>query len=93
MLACLPSREGSSSPTTTLLPWHGPTVGHGFAARKPHELKTVITAALAINGPAMIDAVVAPTELPNLPHLNLDVIGQFALAKIREAVLAIAGGG
>lgn len=67
--------------------------GHGFAARKPHELKTVITAALAINGTAIIDAVVAPTELPNLPHLKLDVIGQFALAKIREAVLAITGGG
>jgi hypothetical protein len=36
--------------------------------------------------------VVVPTELPNMPHLELDVIEKFALTKIREAVLAITGG-
>jgi len=66
--------------------------GHGFAVKEPHELRTVISEALAIDGPAIIDAVVVPTELPNMPHLELGVVGQFALAKIKEAVLAITGG-
>jgi hypothetical protein len=30
-----------------------------------------------------------PDELPNLPHLELDMIGHFALAKIKETVLAV----
>lgn len=34
----------------------------------------------------MVDAVVMPNELPNLPHLDLDVAGHFAIAKIKEAV-------
>jgi hypothetical protein len=41
--------------------------------------------------PATI-AVVASDELPNLPHLELDMIGHFALAKIKETVLVFTGG-
>jgi pyruvate dehydrogenase (quinone) len=62
--------------------------GHGFTARKPNELKEAVNAALAIEGPAIIDAVVASDELPNLPHLELDVIGRVAVAKVKEALLA-----
>jgi pyruvate dehydrogenase (quinone) len=36
--------------------------------------------------------VVAADELPNLPHLDLEKIGKFAEAKIKEAVLAATGG-
>jgi pyruvate dehydrogenase (quinone) len=36
--------------------------------------------------------VVVTNELPNMPHLELEVVGQYALAKIKEAVLAITGG-
>ncbi|MGH6937107.1 MAG: thiamine pyrophosphate-dependent enzyme, partial [Methylocella sp.] len=66
--------------------------GHGFAATKPSELKAAVTAAFATDGPAIVDAVVVSNELPNLPHLDLDMIGHFALAKLREAVLAVTGG-
>jgi hypothetical protein len=31
-------------------------------------------------------------ETPNLPHLDLDMTGHFAVAKIKEAVLAVTGG-
>ena len=65
--------------------------GHGFTATKPHELRTVISEALAIDGPAIIDAVVFANELPIIPRLELEVVGQYALAKIRESVLAITG--
>ena len=65
--------------------------GHGFAARKPDELKKAISDALAVDGPAIVDATVVADELPNLPHLDLGLVGQVARAKIREAVLAFTG--
>jgi pyruvate dehydrogenase (quinone) len=48
--------------------------------------------ALAIEGPAIVDAVVAADEMPNLPHVDLEQVGHFALAKVKEAVLAVTGG-
>jgi len=63
--------------------------GHGFTARKPGELKEALSAALAIEGPTIIDAVVAANELPNLPHLELDLVGHVAVAKVKEALLAL----
>ena len=65
--------------------------GHGVTARKPGDLKAAIAEALASDGPAIVDAVVAADELPNLPHLDLETIGHVALAKAKEAVLAITG--
>jgi thiamine pyrophosphate-dependent acetolactate synthase large subunit-like protein len=66
--------------------------GHGFTARKPSELKAAVDAALAIDGPAIVDAVVVASELPNLPHLDLGMVGQVALAKVKEAILSLTGG-
>jgi pyruvate dehydrogenase (quinone) len=65
--------------------------GHGFAATKPNELKAAINEALAIDGPAIIDAVVVSDELPNLPHLDIEMVGRVALAKVKEAMLALTG--
>jgi thiamine pyrophosphate-dependent acetolactate synthase large subunit-like protein len=66
--------------------------GHGFTARKPNELKEALSAAFALEGPAIIDAVVVSNELPNLPHLELEMVGNVALAKVKEALLALTGG-
>jgi pyruvate dehydrogenase (quinone) len=66
--------------------------GHGFAAHEPDELKQAIGDALAVDGPAIVDAAVVDNEIPNLPHLDLEQLGQVALAKIKEAVLAVTGG-
>jgi pyruvate dehydrogenase (quinone) len=65
--------------------------GHGFRATKPEELRGAIEQALAADGPAIVDCVVAANELPNFPHLDFDKIENFALAKIKEAVLAFTG--
>ncbi|HXQ16785.1 MAG TPA: thiamine pyrophosphate-dependent enzyme [Caulobacteraceae bacterium] len=64
----------------------------GFRADRPEDLRGAIAEALACDGPAIVDAVVAADELPNLPHVDLGQIGHFAQAKIREAVLAVTGG-
>ena len=66
--------------------------GRGFKVDQPDKLRSTIAEALACDGPAIIDAVVAADELPNLPHLDFAQIGHVAQAKIREAVLAVTGG-
>jgi pyruvate dehydrogenase (quinone) len=65
--------------------------GHGFKAAKPGELRTAIGEALNVDGPAIVDCVVAADELPNLPHINLEMVGHYAMAKIKETVLAVTG--
>ena len=57
-----------------------PSCGRRSARRSPAD------------GPAIVDAVVAADEMPNLPHLDLAQLGHFAVAKIREAVLAVTHG-
>ncbi len=66
--------------------------GRGFKVERPDMLRSTIAEALAFDGPAIVDAVVVPDELPNLPHIDLAQVGHVALAKIREAVLAVTGG-
>jgi thiamine pyrophosphate-dependent acetolactate synthase large subunit-like protein len=65
--------------------------GHGFVARNPVELMSALAEAFAIEGPAIVDAVVVAEEMPNLPHVDLEQVGHFALAKVKEAVLAVTG--
>jgi len=87
-----PYRQGIEFPNPDFAAFARACGGHGFAARKPEELKKAIGDALAVDGPAIVDAVVAANELPNLPHLDLELLGQVARAKIKEAVLAVTGG-
>jgi pyruvate dehydrogenase (quinone) len=65
--------------------------GHGFKATKPGELYAEINEAFHVEGPAIVDCVVATDEMPNLPHLDLDMTRHFAIAKIKEALLAVTG--
>jgi pyruvate dehydrogenase (quinone) len=64
----------------------------GFKAEKPDELHDAISGALKAEGPAIVDCVVAADELPNVPHLDLKTIDNFAKAKIKEAIIAVTGG-
>ena len=66
--------------------------GVGFKAEKPGELREAIDNALKAEGPAIIDCVVAADELPNVPHLDLETLGNFAEAKLKEAILEVTGG-
>ena len=66
--------------------------GVGFKAEKPGELRKAIDQALKAEGPAIVDCVVAADELPNVPHLELETMGNYAEAKIKETILAFTGG-
>jgi pyruvate dehydrogenase (quinone) len=65
--------------------------GQGFKAAKPGELISTIKQGLAADGPTIIDCVVVADEMPNFPHLDLDKAGHYALAKIKEALIAVTG--
>ncbi len=54
--------------------------GVGFKAERPGELREAIDQALKAEGPAIVDCVVPANELPNLPHLELEVIKNYAKA-------------
>jgi hypothetical protein len=47
-----------------------------------------IDKALKADGPAIVDCVVAANEMPNVPHLELGTIDNYAKAKIKETILA-----
>jgi pyruvate dehydrogenase (quinone) len=64
----------------------------GFKAEKPGELREAIDQAFKAEGPAIVDCVVKANELPNVPHLDLETMGNYAKAKIKETVLAVTGG-
>jgi pyruvate dehydrogenase (quinone) len=66
--------------------------GQGFTARQPGDLKAAIHDALAVDGPAIVYAVVVGNEMPNMPHVELEQAGNFVVVKIKEAVLAVTGG-
>jgi pyruvate dehydrogenase (quinone) len=65
--------------------------GHGFKAGQPDELRGAIAEAFAVDGPAVVDCVVAADELPNMPHFDIELAGHYAVAKIKEAVIAATG--
>ena len=64
----------------------------GFKAEKPDELRGAIDQALKAEGPALVDCVVPPDEMPNFPHLDLEKAENFVKAKIKEKILAFTGG-
>ena len=84
-------RQGIEFPNPDFAALAAACGGHGFKATNPGELSAKIDAALKADGPAIVDCVVAADEMPNFPHLELDKIGNFALAKIKEAIIAVTG--
>ncbi|MGC1560493.1 MAG: thiamine pyrophosphate-dependent enzyme [Bradyrhizobium sp.] len=87
----VPFREAIEFPNPDFAALARACGGHGFAAKQPGELKAVLSEAFAVDGPAIVDTVVPADEMPNMPHVELEQIGNFALAKIKEAVLAVTG--
>ena len=86
-----PFKQGIAFPNPDLAALARACGGHGFKAGRPGELKGAISEAFAADGPAIVDAVVAANEVPNLPHIELETAGNYALAKIKEALLAVTG--
>jgi pyruvate dehydrogenase (quinone) len=86
-----PFKQGIEFPNPDFAAFARACGGHGFKATTPGELKGAISEAFAVDGPAIVDAVVAANELPNLPHIELETVGHYAVAKIKEALLTVTG--
>jgi pyruvate dehydrogenase (quinone) len=63
----------------------------GFRAERPGDVRGVIEEALKVDGPAIIDCVVVSNEMPNFPHVQVDQAKNYAIAKVREAMLSFVG--
>jgi pyruvate dehydrogenase (quinone) len=87
----VPFREAIEFPNPDFAALARACGGQGFTAKKPHDLKDALSEAFAADGPAIVDCVVAADEMPNIPHLELEQIGNYAVAKIKEAVMAVTG--
>jgi hypothetical protein len=46
---------------------------------------------LPVDGPAIVDCVVAANEMPNVPHVELGLAYNYAVAKVKEAVISVTG--
>jgi len=59
--------------------------------RAPGRVAGAPSPAFAVDGPAIVDCVVAADELLNVPHIELDLAAHYAIAKIKEAVIGVTG--
>jgi hypothetical protein len=58
---------------------------------KAADIVPAIEAAIAHDGPFLIDAVVSPGELTMPPHLDFEQAWGFGLSKAREALIGLRG--
>ena len=91
LVGLLPYMDGIQFPNPDFAALARACGAAGFKAEKPGELKAAIDEAFKADGPAFVDCVVAANEMPNLPHINLETAGHYAMAKVKEAVLAVTG--
>jgi Thiamine pyrophosphate enzyme, C-terminal TPP binding domain len=88
----LPFREAIEFPNPDFAALARACGGHGFTVKHPGLLRPELNEAFALDGPAIIDCVVPADEMPDMPHIELDQIGNYAVAKIKEAIHAVTGG-
>jgi pyruvate dehydrogenase (quinone) len=58
----------------------------GLRVTRPQDLRNIVAQALSTAGPVIVDVVVDPTEIPSMPHINLDQVWKFGIGKVRELV-------
>lgn len=91
-IGLVPFRQAIEFPNPDFAAFARACGGHGFTAKDPGFLTAEINEALAVDGPAIVDCVVAADEMPNMPHVELEQAGHYALAKIKETVARFYGG-
>jgi len=90
--AGMPAFEGSEFPNADFAAFARACGGQGFTARTPDELQESLQQLLAAPGPAVLDVFIDPSELPVMPHIKMEQIWRFGLAKVRESLIAMKGG-
>lgn len=91
-LGILPFREAIEFPNPDYAALARACGAQGFTVRDPALLGAIMAEAFACPGPAIVACHVVRDEMPNLPHLELEQVGGYAIAKVKEAIAAVAGG-
>ena len=87
--AGLPAHEGTTFPNMDFAAFARACGASGFTVRNSADLENGLQQLLAAPGPAVLDVFIDPTELPSMPHIHLDQVWKFGLARVREALLSI----
>ena len=90
--AGLPADKGSTFPNMDFAAFALACGASGFTVKKSSELEEGLRQLLAASGPAVLNVFIDPSELPSMPHIHLDQIWRFGLARVKEALLSIRGG-
>jgi pyruvate dehydrogenase (quinone) len=88
----LPFREAIEFPNPDYAALARACGAQGFTVSDPALLEAILIEAFACPGPAIVGCNVAADEMPNLPHIELEQVGGYAFAKIKEAIAAVTGG-
>ncbi|MGY3035373.1 thiamine pyrophosphate-dependent acetolactate synthase large subunit-like protein [Bradyrhizobium sp. USDA 4354] len=88
----VPFREAIEFPNPDFVALARACGAKGFSAKTPENLLPAIVEALSCEGPAIVDCLVASDEMPNIPHLELEQVRGYAMAKIKEAIATVVGG-
>jgi pyruvate dehydrogenase (quinone) len=88
----LPFRSAIEFPNPDFAAFARACGAQGFTVKQPGDLLGALREAFACDGPAIVDCTVVPNEMPNMPHVELEQVEGYAIAKIKEAVYAVTGG-
>jgi len=90
--AGLPAFEGSQFPNLDFAMFASACGAQGHTAKSAAELEEMLGPFLAAPGPAILNVFIDPDELPIMPHIKLDQIWHFGMAKVKEAMISMGGG-
>jgi thiamine pyrophosphate-dependent acetolactate synthase large subunit-like protein len=91
-VAGLPAHEGSKFPNMDFAAFAHACGVSGFTVRKSTDLESGLQQLFAASGPAVLNVFIDPAELPSMPHIHMDQVWRFGLARVKEALLSIGGG-
>ena len=91
-LASLPFREAIEFPNPDFAALARACGGHGFTAAKAERTEGGDQRGVRSRRPGNHRRRRGANEMPNMPHVELEQLGNFAMAKIKEAVLAVTAG-
>jgi len=89
--AGLPAFEGANFPNLDFALFAAACGATGYTAKTAAELEEALGPFLAAPGPAILNVFIDPAELPIMPHIKLDQIWHFGMAKVKEAMIAMGG--
>ncbi|MFZ6875672.1 thiamine pyrophosphate-binding protein [Undibacterium sp. Di27W] len=89
--AGLPADKGSTFPNMDFAAFAVACGAAGFTVKRSSELDSGLRQLFAANGPAVLNVFIDPAELPSMPHIHLDQIWRFGLARVKEAFLSLGG--